>query len=302
MANTMLNILVDKVLAGDPQLLGLTDVVEKEILHHDIMQVLHKEGCLQRLTFIGGTSLRLCYHSNRLSEDLDFTAGIDFVPSDFNGLESRLEEHLQKKYDLNVKARKPKEDNSDTATWKITIEKYKDKPHLPSQKMHIDICALPSFEVEYRPIRDHYNINSPMTGLPIPVQSMKEIMADKMIAFAFRERRIKPRDVWDILWLNQQGISQSPVLIAQKLGVRKKPLDSFLENIDSHALLVRDNAETKQDFYQEMSRFIPKDVAERTLGNTQFWLYARQVITDEVSKVKAAMTRPGPEQLFDMKM
>nr|WP_274620714.1 nucleotidyl transferase AbiEii/AbiGii toxin family protein [Colwellia maritima] len=40
------------------------------------MLVLHKEGFLQHLTFIGGTSLRLCYNSNRLSEDLDFTGRV----------------------------------------------------------------------------------------------------------------------------------------------------------------------------------------------------------------------------------
>ena len=30
-------------------------------------------------------------------------------------------------------------------------------------------------------------------------------MADKMVAFAFRQRRIKPRDEWDITWLRQRG-------------------------------------------------------------------------------------------------
>ncbi len=53
-------------------------VVEKELLHHDILRVLSGSGLLAKLTFIGGTCLRACYGSHRLSEDLDFTGGADF--------------------------------------------------------------------------------------------------------------------------------------------------------------------------------------------------------------------------------
>lgn len=36
-------------------------VIEKELLHYDILFSLDKEGLLDILTFQGGTSLRLCY-------------------------------------------------------------------------------------------------------------------------------------------------------------------------------------------------------------------------------------------------
>ena len=39
-------------------------------------------------------------------------------------------------------------------------------------------------------------------GLP----SREEILADKFLALAFRPNRIKNRDLWDIVWLKQQGI------------------------------------------------------------------------------------------------
>ena len=42
-------------------------VIEKELLHHDILFALDAEGVLDSLTFQGGTSLRLCYGSARLS-------------------------------------------------------------------------------------------------------------------------------------------------------------------------------------------------------------------------------------------
>lgn len=278
----MLNVLLKQVLASKSEFLGLEETIEKEILHHDIMTVLHNRGLLQQLTFIGGTSLRLCYNSSRLSEDLDFTAGIDFKADQFNGLAEELKSHLENKYGLKVKIREPKLSKSDTSTWKITIEKYANRPDLPSQKMHIDVCSLPSFDIKHRPILDHYSINSPMSGLPIPVQSMDEIMADKMVAFAFRERRIKPRDVWDIIWLKQQSIEQRPDLVMKKLKVREKSTKEFLANINKNSEIIQNSAEIKKDFYNEMGRFLPGDVRERTLNQDHFWKYLSETIEEEV--------------------
>jgi hypothetical protein len=66
----MLDKLVKSALRRNDELLGLDAGVEKEILHHDIIQVWQSEGILQRLIFIGGTSLRVCHNSSCLSECL----------------------------------------------------------------------------------------------------------------------------------------------------------------------------------------------------------------------------------------
>ncbi|WP_228151209.1 nucleotidyl transferase AbiEii/AbiGii toxin family protein [Tamilnaduibacter salinus] len=70
--------LVNEALKNQRGLAALRPVVEKEILHHDIIRELNQADLLQHLTFIGGTCLRACYGSTRLSEDLDFTGGADF--------------------------------------------------------------------------------------------------------------------------------------------------------------------------------------------------------------------------------
>lgn len=67
--------LVDHALKAKADLAPLRVVVEKELLHHDILREMSSAGLLDRLTFIGGTCLRACYGSSRLSEDLDFTGG-----------------------------------------------------------------------------------------------------------------------------------------------------------------------------------------------------------------------------------
>ena len=298
----MLNELVNLTLGNNPSLAGLDDVVEKEILHHDIMYVLHKESVLQQLVFIGGTSLRLCYNSSRLSEDLDFTAGIHFNPAQLTGLEHRIQQHLEQKYGLNVSVRKPEPTNGDTSTWKITIEKHPGRPDIPSQKMHIDICAIPSFDIQNRPIMDHYQINSPISGLPIPVQSLTEILADKMVAFAYRERRIKPRDIWDIVWLKQQGIEQAPTLVIKKLEARGKLVTDFCGKIKHHSSLVENDQTTKNDFLQEMGRFLPQDVAERTVNQKVFWPYLSDVIKEETQRLEQMLNSEKPSDSIDMKM
>ncbi|MFD2882708.1 nucleotidyl transferase AbiEii/AbiGii toxin family protein [Pseudomonas lini] len=61
-----------EALKNKQDLAPLRVVVEKELLHHDIMLALSSAGMLAKLTFIGDTCLRACYGSNRLSEDLDF--------------------------------------------------------------------------------------------------------------------------------------------------------------------------------------------------------------------------------------
>ena len=298
----MLDELVKQALSKRPELLGLENVIEKEILHHDIMTVLHRTGVLQQLTFIGGTSLRLCYNSSRLSEDLDFTAGLNFIPEQFNGLSNDLKLHLEKKYSLKVSVREPKLSKTDTSSWKITIEKHSNRPDLPAQKMHIDICSLPSFEIEHHPIIDHYSINSSMAGLPIPVQSLSEVLADKMIAFAFRERRIKPRDIWDIVWLKQQTINKRPDLVLEKLNVRKKSVDNFLKNINKHSEMVNNDQKTREDFYNEMSRFLPFDIRKRTLDEENFWPYLVNIINKEVRELSKSIKSGDDEDTLDFKM
>ena len=296
----MLNKLVEHILSEKPEFIGMDNMIEKEILHHDIMSVLHHKGFLQKLTFIGGTSLRLCYDSSRLSEDLDFTGGAAFHKDDFSGLAEELQMFLKKKYNLEVSVREPSIKKTDVSTWKLTIEKHSNRPDLPSQKMHIDVSALPSFDVEHRPIIDHYGIKSNMTGLPVPVQSLKEIMADKMIAFAYRERRIKPRDVWDILWLTQRRAVQDEQLVSKKLSIRNKHQEEFVHLLQKHARQININADTKNDFYQEMSRFLPQGDVQRTIKQKTFWSYVGRIINEEVDLLIRKLIGSPPKHEFDL--
>ena len=63
--------LVEDAINNTRDLAPLRVVVEKELLHHDILRILSEAGLLSQLTFIGRTCLRACYGSDHLSKDLD---------------------------------------------------------------------------------------------------------------------------------------------------------------------------------------------------------------------------------------
>ncbi len=294
----MLNQYIRDILAVNPEYAALTPVIEKEILHHDIMDVMVKQGAMQSLAFIGGTSLRMCFNSSRLSEDLDFNGGHDFQPSDFNGLEIDIQEYLQKKYETQVWVNKPQADKQgNTSSWNISIEKAANRPDLPRQKMHIDVCAIPSFDTQNRPLINHYNVVVPTEGLLVPVQSLEETLADKFIALAYRARRIKPRDIWDIVWIKQRGIDVSTALIDQKLEARKKTKADFIQALNVQVGKIIEDKIVHQDFNMEMSRFIPSQIKARTLDNPDYWPYLQNEIK---SMSELIINEKARKNQFDM--
>ncbi len=294
----MLQAQLKTIVRANPEYAAITPVIEKEILHHDIMDVLVKQGVLQQLSFIGGTSLRMCYNSARLSEDLDFNGGHDFKPSDFDGLESEIQHYIQHKYETEVWVSKPNADKqSDTSSWKISIVKEANRPDLPRQKMHIDVCAIPSFDVEKRTLINHYNIVVPTEGLLVPVQSLQETLADKFIALAYRARRIKPRDIWDIVWIKQRGVALSQVLVTKKLDARQKEKQDFIAALERQLNRLLTDNEVQTDFIMEMSRFIPGQIKARTLDNPDYWHYVKT----EVRDLAEQLIKPDkPATAFDM--
>lgn len=294
----MLKQQIRQIVQSNPDYAAVAPVIEKEILHHDIMDVLIKQGVMQRLTFIGGTSLRMCYNSSRLSEDLDFNGGHDFKPSEFDGLESEIQTYIQSKYETEVWVNKPSgEQQGDTISWKISIVKEANRPDLPRQKMHIDVCAIPSFDIERRPLINHYDIVVPTEGILVPVQSLQETLADKLIALAYRARRIKPRDIWDIVWIKQRGIDLSKILVEKKLTARQKQTEEFRLALSVQLAKLMSEDEVRDDFNMEMSRFIPKQIKERTLDNPDYWAY----VQGEVNAIASELLNDGtPKNPFHM--
>ena len=274
--------LVGEALRSKADLTTLRPVVEKELLHHDILREMSGAGLLAPLTFIGGTCLRACYGSPRLSEDLDFTGGSGFKKEDLSALAVVLTERLQTRYGLPVSISEPVKTGGDVSTWKLNFETRVGQRHLPAQRIHLDICAIPSHVPRPMMLRNLYGIDLGTSGLILQAQSREEILADKMIALAFRENRIKNRDLWDIAWLVQQGVALPAELIPVKIWDHRREEGEFATLLQSRSAAMKQEPQLREDFLKEMRRFLPASTVRDTLENPAWWTYLTQVIEEQV--------------------
>jgi predicted nucleotidyltransferase component of viral defense system len=281
--------LVNEALRSRAELATLRPVVEKELLHHDILREMSEAGLLAGLTFIGGTCLRACYGSARLSEDLDFTGGSDFQRSDLAELARVLTERLQTRYGLPVSVSEPVKVGGKVSTWKLTIETRSGQKHLPAQRIHLDICAIPSHDPRPMMLRNLYGIDLGTSGLILQAQSREEILADKVIALAFRENRIKNRDLWDIAWLSQQGIELPGKLMPLKIRDHQHTHSEFTTLLQERTEALKSQPAMREDFMKEMRRFLPAATVRDTIEKEAYWTYLTGVIGDLGQKALAAL-------------
>ena len=263
--------LVAEAMQADAALGTVQAAVEKELLHHDILREMSNAGLLAGLTFIGGTCLRACYGSPRLSEDLDFTGGSDFVPDSLHNLGRTLESTLMDKYGLPVTVSEPMRNSGNVSTWKLRLETKPAARHLPTQRIHIDICALDSHEARPALLRNDYGVDMGTSGLIVQVQTREEILVDKFIALAFRPNRVQYRDLWDILWLDQRGVDLVSDLLARKLGDRDLDTGVFLDRLNSRITALEHDASHQRAFRSEMERFLGKTDLRESVTSPAFW-------------------------------
>lgn len=271
---------VNEALRSRAELTSLRPVVEKELLHHDIIREMSEADLLSGLTFIGGTCLRACYGSLRLSEDLDFAGGSDFQWSELAELARVLVDRLQTRYGLPVSVSDPVKTGGKVSTWKLTIETRSGKKHLPAQRIHLDICSIPSHDPRPMMLRNLYGIDLGTSGLILQAQSREEILADKVMALAFREKRIKNRDLWDIAWLTQQGIELPAKLIPLKIRDHQREEAEFTALLKERIASLKTQPEMRKEFLKEMRRFLPSTTVRDTIEKEAFWIYLTQRVED----------------------
>lgn len=285
--------LVDEALRSRADFSSLRPVVEKELLHHDILREMSGAGLLAGLTFIGGTCLRACYGSSRLSEDLDFTGGNHFRRGDLAELGNILTERLKNRYSLPVRVSEPVKIGGNVSTWKLVIETRAGQKHLPAQRINLDICAIPSHDPRPMMLRNLYGIDLGTSGLILQAQSREEILADKLVALAFRENRIKNRDLWDIVWLVQQGVELPLQLIPLKIRDHKRKPVAFIAALEARLTALRRQPDMRASFMTEMRRFLPAPTVRDTIEKEPYWTYLTQVVTDLGEQAVAALKSPS---------
>ncbi len=270
-------------------------VIEKELLHYDLLFALDKEKLLDKLTFQGGTSLRLCYGAVRFSEDLDFVGGKSFTTASLMEMKSCLEQYIGSRYDLDVVVKEPKDLSMEPEyrdirvdKWQIAVVTAPGRRHVPTQKIKIEVANIPAYSQVPRALVENYSfLPDGYSDILVIVESLDEIMADKLVAFVNCQAYIRYRDIWDLRWLKQQGARPDLNLIKAKL-LDYKVIDYSLK-LEKMRLKLPEIIHGK-DFQEQMSRFIPLDVQERTLGKKKFYTFLINEIDSLFRELRGQLT------------
>ena len=272
--------------AADGGRTAMLPVIEKELLHYGILDDMDQHGYLSRLTFQGGTCLRLCYGSERYSEDLDFAGGTGFVADDLDGLSHVLRDGLSSRYDVDVEVGQPSRGTPDPAglavdTWRITVVTAPARPDLPRQRISVQVANVPARTRQVRPLRINYpDLPASFSRVLLVAESPEEICADKLKAF-ITSRFVRYRDLWDMRWLALRPgfeLDRLSDLLQHKLDDYRCH-DEFRNGLQRlhHLGAIVDGAE----FRTQLGRFLPADTVARTVDRPEF----RTSLTDEVTRL-----------------
>lgn len=226
----------------------LREEVQKAVLTYFSLKRFFSEGVFQ-----GGTALRFFYGNARYSEDLDFT----FIHKDTGsfrriGLQiSNLEAFLRDIFPF-IEEPSLKEQKS-SRTFKRFALRFSAPGLKRVLRVNIEFANVPSYE------------NS-LSILPYPpfnpavrVESLREILADKVVAVALRAY-VKGRDLWDIYFLTvDKGVAVDTALVCQKAVDYGTDPAAFGARLLAAVAQIRTGGEAV--LKQEMQRFLPRHAA-----------------------------------------
>ena len=280
-------------------------VIEKELLHYDILFALERGGFLDKLVFQGGTSLRLCYGGNRYSEDLDFAGGKEFNSLMLKDIKACIEKYIGERYGLEVTVKEPKELKKDPKYSELKIDKWQvavvtapQRKDLPKQKIKLEVANIPAYTKQPLPLNVNYDfLPDGYSDTLILAESLDEVMADKIISLPATTKYVRHRDIWDLAWLQQQGAQLDIELVKNK--VADYQLEQY-QSMLSHLIDRLPELITSPEFIGEMKRFLDTEVFDRTLGKEKFQLYLQNTLTELFKTVLSKMFTEATELEFKM--
>ena len=189
---------------------------EKEYLQYIFLNAISRYS--DNFVFKGGTCLRICYESERASEDLDFSTNLSILKikeiiqkclRDFNLLNIKYNIYSEKEFEGNLRIEIRFEGplfigkQSSTNTLKIDFNKGKVKNKIVKviQKIFSDVPLFTLF-----------------------VLDEGEILAEKIRSLI---NRAEPRDLYDIWVLLNKGVKIDKKLLLEKLKEEKSELSKL---------------------------------------------------------------------------
>lgn len=288
-----------------PEVSYMRPVVEKELLHYDILFALEQAGLLDNLVFQGGTSLRLCYGGNRFSEDLDFAGGINFNSAQLAEMKQCIEQYIGRRYGLEVTVKEPNDLKNEPAyaelrinKWQIAVATAPKNKNIPKQKIKLEVANIPAHTKRPLALQINYSfLPSGYSDLLVMTETLDEIMADKVISLAATKQYVRNRDIWDLPWLIQQGAMLNIDLVKHKINDYK--LHDF-QHLLEDLIIQLPTVVQSESLLSEMRRFLPSDVFERTLGKEKFQVYLTNTLTKLFTDVQQRLYGTNIRSEFEM--
>jgi predicted nucleotidyltransferase component of viral defense system len=206
----------------------------REYLQYKILEIIFNSEYATKLSFLGGTALRIIYDNSRFSEDLDFD-NLGLSDSDFNSLTEIIQSELIKQgYEIEFR-------NVFKAAYRCYIKFPKilfdnKLSNLRDEKIMIQFDTMPhnfSYELD-RKILNKFDVFTQIFVTPI------DILLSQKIYALFDRKRVKGRDVFDIVFLLGQTKPNYKYLKTKmnidNPEVLKEKLIDFINSLDSREL------------------------------------------------------------------
>ena len=248
----------EMIVAGNPAFADIAPSIENELLAMAALDTIHSHQLLpDEAIFIGGTALRLCYGSPRFSDDLGFHLAPDVR---FENIDSEaLARELGVYIGAGIAINRPVSETTSTlvrvsaALPERTRDRRRPRTRIDmARKRQVDAHdTIVLFKMAGGTVPGLGDLADPCARL---VSSREEILVDKHLALVGRARRVKNRDLFDIMWLHQQGVEFQPDMLAAKLppAARRDFAEALRERADAGQRAISEGL-----YNAELERYLP---------------------------------------------
>lgn len=178
-----------------PSLNGFDRLVLREYLQYKILDIIFQSKISDKLSFLGGTAIKICYQGTRFSEDLDFD-NFDLKKGEFDNLSQEIKSKLSMEgHEVSIK-------NIFKGAFRCYIKIPKllfenDLADMEDENIMIQVDTVPH-NFSYKP--DDFLLNKFGIFRNIRLTPADIILSQKVGALLGR-RRPKGRDLYDIVYL-----------------------------------------------------------------------------------------------------
>ena len=221
-------------------------VQERDYLQHLLLWLLYSRS--QALIYKGDTALRMVYGGNRYSEDLGFNG-----PSDVVALQTLWREIIARLRDFGITAERRREWMSDVGySFDVSFQgPLYDGRDRSKGKVRVDANRRPEEVMARRElVMSEYDDVRPFV---VTVLTPEHLLAEKTRALLVRG---KPRDLYDMWLMLNQGVQLDDLLIERKLAL-------YEMGWDRNALAValdRAGTDWERDLRHLLPQFVPYEI------------------------------------------